>query len=112
MRCRDDADVWRLCTPFSSKILNDINPLTFRSYIFSLHCISDLGYTDYGEECSTTCGLVLSGSDEWNYWCRTVNASIAWDRCTPIVSSKYFQILSRFLNFVTNSKYLFLVRSL
>ena len=73
-----------------------VNPLTFRLYIFSHHCISDLGYTDYGEECSTTCGLVRSDLDEWNYWCKTVNATIGWDRCTPIVSSKYFQIFARF----------------
>ena len=55
MTCRDDADFWRLCTPFSSKIWNNINPLTYKTYIFSHHCISDLGYTDYGEECSTPC---------------------------------------------------------
>ena len=101
MQCQDDADVWRLCTPFSSKIWNDINPLT---YFFSHNCISDLGYTDYGEECSTTCELVHSDLDEWNYWCKTVNATIGWDRCTPIISSKYFQILAQLLNFVTKSK--------
>ena len=94
-----------------------INPLTFRLYIFSHNCISDLGYTDYGEECSTTCGLVRSDLDEWNYWCKTVNATIGWDKCTPNISSKgpFIKDFSSNFSFLTPPTYpclLFLLNNL
>ena len=32
---------------------------------FTEHCISDVGYTDDGEECSTSCGVEHGDSSEW-----------------------------------------------
>ena len=50
---------------------------------FTEHCISDVGYTDDGEECSTSCGLEHGGLSKLHNWCWTVNATLESDWCTP-----------------------------
>ena len=100
MKCQDNTDIWRLCTPFNSKISNAMfYPFTFS--FFTEHCISDVGYTDDGEECSTSCGLEHGGLSKLHNWCWTVNTTLKWDYCTPIPISKWFQILAKSLNFLS-----------
>ena len=88
MQCEDEYVDWNLCTPFSGK--KNITLIQFHSIFLSpyYHCISDVGYTDNGEECSTNCGLVHGDQYRLNNWCWTVNVSTFWDYCTPINSSK------------------------
>ena len=49
--------------------------------------LSDVGYTDNGEECRTSCSKTHDDITETYNWCWTkaawTNDSSAWDYCTP-----------------------------